>query len=44
MVGYLEAQSGKKYAFAIYINDGKSDDSTKKMYEEIVLRELYKQL
>lgn len=44
IVGYLEAKSGQKYAFAIYINDGKSDDSTKKMYEEIVLRELYKQL
>ena len=44
ITGYLEAQSGKKYAFAIYINDGNSEDSAKKLYEEIILRELYKQL
>jgi len=44
ITGYLEAQSGKKYAFAIYINDGNSSGSTKKLYEEILLREMYKRL
>lgn len=44
ITGYIETQSGGKYAFAIYINDGKSSDSAKKLYEEILLREFYKQL
>lgn len=42
ITGYLDTQSGKTIAFAIYINDGKSSENTKKLFEEIILRELYK--
>ncbi len=41
IIGYLEAKSGKIYAFAIYETDGKSTESSKKLFEEIILRELY---
>lgn len=42
ITGYIEAKSGKVYAFAIYETDGKSSESSKKLFEEIVLREIYK--
>lgn len=41
ITGYIDTQKGKTYAFAIYINDGNSSDSSKKLYEEIVLRNIY---
>lgn len=44
ITGYIDAQSGKTYAFAIYITDGKSSESSKKLFEEILLRNIYEKL
>lgn len=44
ITGYIDTEKGKTYAFAIYINDGKSSESSQKLFEEIVLRGIYKRL
>lgn len=44
IAGYLEAKSGKTYAFCIIINDARTKDSEKKMLEEYLLRAAYNSL
>ena len=44
ITGYLDTKNGKSYAFAIYITDGKSNEASKKMLEEFIIREAYKKL
>ena len=42
LAGYITAQSGQTYTFAILINDPKSKSADKKAFEEYTLREIYK--
>ena len=44
ITGYIDTENGNTYAFAIYVNDGKSSESDKKFLEDIILREIYKKL
>lgn len=44
IIGYIDTKKNKTYAFAIYINDGKSSESSKKLFEEIVLREIFNKM
>ena len=44
ITGYLDTAKGNTYAFAIYVNDGNSSENTKKLLEEMILREAYKKL
>lgn len=41
ITGIMTAKSGKQYAFSIYINDGKSSESDKKMLEEFIIKTVY---
>ncbi len=41
ITGLMIAKSGKTYAFSIYINDGKSSESNKKMLEEFIVKAVY---
>ncbi len=41
ITGLMTAKSGKTYAFSIYINDGKSNESNKKMLEEFIVKAFY---
>lgn len=41
ITGIMTAKSGKNYAFSIYINDGKSSESDKKMLEEFIIKTAY---
>lgn len=42
LAGYITAESGKTYAFAILTNDPKSKSADKKAFEEYVLRKAYR--
>ncbi|MGN0018940.1 MAG: D-alanyl-D-alanine carboxypeptidase/D-alanyl-D-alanine-endopeptidase [Candidatus Gastranaerophilaceae bacterium] len=44
IVGYLDAKSGKRYAFAIYETDGKAKSADMKIFEDIILKEAYDKL
>ena len=44
IVGYLDAKSGKRYAFAIYETDGKAKSAEMKMFEDFILKEAYDKL
>ena len=44
IVGYLDAKSGKRYAFAIYETDGKAKMSDMKMFEDFIIKEAYNKL
>ena len=44
ITGYIDAKSGKSYAFAIYITSGNSSEASKKMLEEFLIREAYNNL
>lgn len=42
--GYIETRKGNKYAFSILINDAKSTNLQKKSFEEVLMREVYRNL
>jgi len=42
--GFIETRKGNKYAFSIIINDAKSTKIQKKSFEEVLLREIYRNL
>ncbi len=44
LVGYIETKKGHKYAFSILINDAKSSKIEKKTFEELIVREIYRNL
>lgn len=44
IAGYLTAKSGQKYAFAIMINDPKTNNSQKKNIENYLIRDMYSKL
>ena len=44
IVGYLDAKSGKRYAFAIYETDGKAKSADMNMFEDFILKEAYDKL
>lgn len=44
LVGYIETRKGNKYAFSILINDAKSKKVEKKIFEELIIREIYRKL
>lgn len=41
IAGYLDTKKGNSYAIAIYITDGKSKESSKKIFENIILKYIY---
>ncbi|MGN1124771.1 MAG: D-alanyl-D-alanine carboxypeptidase/D-alanyl-D-alanine-endopeptidase [Candidatus Gastranaerophilaceae bacterium] len=44
IAGIISAKSGNNFAFSIYINDGKSTDNTKKLLEDVLIKEIYNNL
>ena len=44
IIGYLDAKSGKRYAFAIYKTDGKAKMSDMKLFEDFIIKEAYNKL
>ncbi|MBQ3311573.1 D-alanyl-D-alanine carboxypeptidase/D-alanyl-D-alanine-endopeptidase [bacterium] len=44
IIGYLDAKSGKRYAFAIYETDGKAKMSDMKLFEDFIIKEAYNKL
>ena len=44
IIGYIETRKGNRFAFSILINDAKTTNTQKKSFEEILLREIYRNL